>query len=115
VSEPQSSFSTPSEFLHYIQACYARPPTPGPPDEEMHRLTREDMLRQGIRLPDTGGPYDLVLRELSSRVAATVLKQRSARITQFSAIGALDDPSVNAGCYRSATRVTTRSSFTTAS
>lgn len=87
--------------MRHIQACYARPQELGQPDEEMQRLTREDLLRRGLPLPDPAGPYDHVLRPLSSRVARTIRAQRGVDITQSSAVGALHDPSVNAGCYRS--------------
>jgi hypothetical protein len=98
----EREFSTPSEYLQYVRAAYARPYTRGAPDPEMHRLARLDIEKYGVPLPDPSDPYRHVVRELADRAAATVMARRGVDITTRCAIGSLDEPSVNASCFRSA-------------
>lgn len=98
----EREFSTPPEYLQYVRAAYARPYTRGAPDPEMHRLTRLDIEKYGVPLPDPSDPYRHVVRELADRAAATVMARRGVDITTRCAIGPLDEPSVNARCFRSA-------------
>jgi hypothetical protein len=68
----------------------------------MLRLTKQQMKALEIRPPDPANPYDVVVRQLADRIADGFKSRRDIDSTGFCAIGPLNDPTVNARCFRSA-------------
>jgi hypothetical protein len=95
-------FSTPTEYLRYLRSAYAiRRQAPATPHEELRRLTRESLDDLGLPHPDPQDPYGMVLQQLADQAEAGFRARDGIEVSESCAIGPLDDPSVNARCFRS--------------
>jgi len=104
VSPPSrdKQFASPSEFLEEIRLAFAvKGADVDLTENEMHRLTNEDMMRLGIPPPDPRDPYGLVIENLVERVSAGFQSRYQVDPREGCAFGALEHPSVNARCFRS--------------
>lgn len=100
VAAPIPDFASPTEYLQFVLAAYQRPWEGVVPDPEWMRLTGERLSKLGSQLGIEHGTA-MVVASLSEDVAASFRRRHGIDIIASCAIGVLDDPTVNARCFRS--------------
>ena len=110
----EKQFTDPSEFLEEIRLAFAvKSANVDLTENEMLRLTEEDMDRLGIPVPDPNDPYGVVIENLVEPISAGFESRYQVDPRKNCAFGALVHPSVNAAVF-AAPAVFTRSSSRTA-
>lgn len=99
---PTPKFASPSEFLEQIRlACEVGAVKDEWPENEMQRLTREDLERHGVSPSDMADPYRKVIDDLVGEISGGFKSQYDVDISDSCAFGALQHPAVNARCFYS--------------
>lgn len=95
-------FSTPLEYLRYVQASFAVPESEGTPDAELVDLLKERAATAGIPEHDvSSSSYRLAIDPLATMVTAGCQARHGIDLAASCAFGPLESQSVNARCFRS--------------
>src|SRR5437762_11906330 len=90
VSRPQ----TPAEYLEQVREAYARLDRDPDPDQELLELTRVDLEKRGLDLPDPDEAYGVVVAAISDEIGAACSETWSVDLSERCAIGPLRHPAV---------------------
>jgi hypothetical protein len=92
---------TPAEYLEQVREAYARLDRDPDPDRELLELTRVDLEKRGLELPDPDEAYGVVVAAISDEIVAACSETWSVDLSERCAIGPLRHPAVNARCFKS--------------
>lgn len=95
------AFASPHDFLASVREAYRRRVFDEEPDREFETLTVEDLRKHGLPRLGPGENYDRIVDQLAEVIARCVHALYERDLAVSCAIGALEDPSVNARCIRS--------------
>jgi hypothetical protein len=91
----------PAEYLAQVRDAYTRLDRDPEPDQELLDLTKLDLEKRGLDLPDPDEAYEMVVAAISSEIVAACSETWSCDLGERCAIGPLRHPAVNARCFKS--------------